>query len=637
MKCRTNRLSIRGFAAIAAALAIAAPATASWQPATEVPASTGVTSGSATAAGLADDGAAAIAYVSESAIRVATRGTAGGPWAIETLESEALGSSDLQLEMNAAGDAVAAWRLSSGSGFIAVAYRPAGGAWEERKFLDDALLAGSGHLDVAINSRGDAIVGWSAAAPGSPPQNVIRAVIRAKAGPWPALDSYATVVSEDDLTTAGTILGDPGCQGPAVAIDDAGNAIAAWSSAYGSFSRSLGAKEQIVCGVRTARWNGASWGIPANLTARPAIGYMLTSGGTPAPSAGTPVAAADPVSGKLVLAFRNSFDAIDGGKNNAFRFSENWSSAIYGGTVAAGPGAVVETPSIGSIGELAVGVGGSNQAVSTWESDGIPGLTSYAARAGSGAAGSPLSLAPLTSEALVAAAADAGGDGRAFAVFEDQFPTRRVLAWTAALGQGFAPTGPLFTGITATPSLAANCHGDAIVAAGGSAGALYADYLSGETGACGSGAGGGGGGPAGTQPSAGGTAGPLPLPGAGPPGNVIKLKAPISSPDGGVVLVVTFPGAGIAALKGTAKVDSAQLARVSAKRTIVVTRKTVTVRSAGSLSLKLVPTAVAKQLLSKQGRLTAQLAIAFTPTGGSARTVKRDVTFKLPRSTPAGG
>lgn len=185
--------------ALTALLILAAPAAAEWQPATAVPGAPAPQPGTEVEVGISDDGGAAIAYRSGDQVRVATRETADDGWSKETLQSPPSASSSLDLEMNAAGDVAVGYLIDQIGGGATVAYKPAGGRWEPTALLDANTLNGmDGILDLAINSAGDVVAGWSAREAGTPPRNAIRAVVRRKAESWPAV--YDTVAREDDET-----------------------------------------------------------------------------------------------------------------------------------------------------------------------------------------------------------------------------------------------------------------------------------------------------------------------------------------------------------------------------------------------------------------------------------------------------
>lgn len=98
-----------------------------------------------------------------------------------------------------------------------------------------------------------------------------------------------------------------------------------------------------------------------------------------------------------------------------------------------------------------------------------------------------------------------------------------------------------------------------------------------------------------------------------PPSNRFKLAKPKLNPKAGTATIVArLPGAGklVLAGKGVKKVSR----RVKAK---------------GKLQLAIKPNGATRALLGKHGKAHVNLAIVFTPTGGTARTLHRGLTLKL--------
>jgi hypothetical protein len=576
-------------AALTALLIAAAPAAAEWQTATAVPGISAVDSNTAVEVGLSDDGGAAIAYRSGGQVRVATRETATGSWSNETIQETPAGSSSLDLEMNAAGDVAVGFLVDQAGGLAAVAYRPAGGPWEPTSILDmNTLGGGAGTLDLAINSHGDVVAGWSAHETGTPPKNVIRAVVRQKSGQWPAAGAYDTLVKEDDETGGGgAVFAPTPCGGPAVAIDDAGHALALWSGVYASFERS-GGTEEVLCGLSKSNYEGGSWGSRWDITTRPPVGYMATSGS--GPFVGAPVAASEPVRGALTLAFIEDTN-VPGGVNG-------WATVTTAGRVDEGPIDGRETRRIGVAGDLAVGATGGFRAISTSEQDEVEapaGTPGYAARAAIGRAyfGFPLG-ATLTTEALRSPAIDAGGDNSAFALFESVLPTRRVLAWTASPGGAFVGPDVLIENNTTTPDVAANGNGEALAAAGAATGILYADYRS-------------------------GSAEEAPRQPANKKPAKIVVKGARPTGDGKVRLIIATPKAGIAVFLGSASVT-----------------KTVALPRPGTRTILLAPNRKARRVIRRSGKLTARLSIAFSAPGDPVGIASRDIFFRAPKGKSKG-
>jgi ELWxxDGT repeat protein len=140
------------------------------------------------------------------------------------------------------------------------------------------------------------------------------------------------------------------------------------------------------------------------------------------------------------------------------------------------------------------------------------------------------------------------------------------------------------------------------------------------------GGGGGGGGGGTTDPN------PTPSPGVGAaPSNAYSVKGTKASKRGIVTLSVEVPGPGTLTGTATAKVPTALLAakRRGRKRKITLAKKTLRPTAAGVVKLKLKARKRAKRALRRKRKLRASLRITYTPTGGTPRTQKRKVTFKL--------
>jgi len=137
-------------------------------------------------------------------------------------------------------------------------------------------------------------------------------------------------------------------------------------------------------------------------------------------------------------------------------------------------------------------------------------------------------------------------------------------------------------------------------------------------------------------PGPGPTPNPTPSPGAGAaPSNAYSVKGTKASSKRGIVtLSVEVPGPGTLTGKATAKVPTALLAakkrgRRKRPRRILVARKTVRPKAAGRVTLRLKARRKARRVLKRKRKLKASVRLTYTPTGGTARTQKRKVTFKL--------
>jgi ABC-type phosphate transport system substrate-binding protein len=136
----------------------------------------------------------------------------------------------------------------------------------------------------------------------------------------------------------------------------------------------------------------------------------------------------------------------------------------------------------------------------------------------------------------------------------------------------------------------------------------------------GGGPGGGGPGGGGNTPPAGG-GGDSSTPPPVKPSNLFSMpKKSISSKTGGATISVKLPGAGKLELVGSAK---------NGKAKIKVGRVVLTANKAGTFNLALKPSAAAKKVLRKKGRLKVKLTLTYTPTGGEPKTSTSALTLKL--------
>lgn len=137
------------------------------------------------------------------------------------------------------------------------------------------------------------------------------------------------------------------------------------------------------------------------------------------------------------------------------------------------------------------------------------------------------------------------------------------------------------------------------------------------------GGGGGGNGSGGGSTGGGSTVQPL------APTNLFSLsKKSISSKTGQATVTVKIPGPGKVELIGTANVPGGKARRAYMKK-VMVGKVTLTAGKAGTYNLTLKPSGAAKKRLREKGKLTVNLQVTFTPTGGTANTTKSVVTLKL--------
>lgn len=119
---------------------------------------------------------------------------------------------------------------------------------------------------------------------------------------------------------------------------------------------------------------------------------------------------------------------------------------------------------------------------------------------------------------------------------------------------------------------------------------------------------------------------PKPTPTPGKPAPIVisnqfsLLRKTVSSAKGSATISVKLPGAGKLDVLGTAK---------SGGKKITVGHVVLTAGKAGTFSVTLKPSAAAKAILSKDGKLNVSLKITFSPTGGTAKTTNSSVTLKL--------
>jgi hypothetical protein len=103
---------------------------------------------------------------------------------------------------------------------------------------------------------------------------------------------------------------------------------------------------------------------------------------------------------------------------------------------------------------------------------------------------------------------------------------------------------------------------------------------------------------------------------------------------GTVKLTLTLPGPGTLEIVGrasVAQVAAASHTKKKRKATLVIARLRLTISKAGRIVVMLAPTASAKAVLARQGKLSATVIITYTPKGGAPRSIVRTVTFRLKR------
>jgi hypothetical protein len=114
---------------------------------------------------------------------------------------------------------------------------------------------------------------------------------------------------------------------------------------------------------------------------------------------------------------------------------------------------------------------------------------------------------------------------------------------------------------------------------------------------------------------------PAPTPTPPTPSNAFtKGKLTLNKKTGSAFLSVAVPDAGtLTATDVHSKVAFASLAHASSKaKPAFVKSAAVTSTAAGTVKVPITPTAAAKEILAKKGKLAVQLKLTFVPTGGTA-------------------
>jgi Ca2+-binding RTX toxin-like protein len=189
----------------------------SWAPAQTVSAPTGNASdpvvamdaqGGAVASWRSSDGAFLLVH---AAVRLDD-----GSWSEpEVLSGPGRGASEPLIAMDAEGNAVVAWLRYNGSWIASqVARRPAGGSWELPHNLSERG-ANAGGLDLAMNSRGDAVITWA------------QGRFASSGDLWSSFRPAAS----NRWNRVPVTRAWPGLQAR-VALDEQGNATVVWGGAY---------------------------------------------------------------------------------------------------------------------------------------------------------------------------------------------------------------------------------------------------------------------------------------------------------------------------------------------------------------------------------------------------------------------
>lgn len=97
------------------------------------------------------------------------------------------------------------------------------------------------------------------------------------------------------------------------------------------------------------------------------------------------------------------------------------------------------------------------------------------------------------------------------------------------------------------------------------------------------------------------------------------------------MLSVTLPGAGTLTatdVRSNVAMGSIAQTKVKSKPPVLVKPATVTSAGAGAVMVPIKPTAAAKKLLAKKGKLPVKLQLTFTPTGGMPATQSYSGTLR---------
>jgi hypothetical protein len=121
-----------------------------------------------------------------------------------------------------------------------------------------------------------------------------------------------------------------------------------------------------------------------------------------------------------------------------------------------------------------------------------------------------------------------------------------------------------------------------------------------------------------------------------PPSNAVTFgKLAKNTRKGSATLTVNLPGPGVVTLANAgsksagASASKAKKAKQPKKPKTAVKKATLTATAAGAVKLPINPTSAALKYLKAKHSLSAKVAITFTPTGGTAKTVTKTVVLKL--------
>jgi hypothetical protein len=133
---------------------------------------------------------------------------------------------------------------------------------------------------------------------------------------------------------------------------------------------------------------------------------------------------------------------------------------------------------------------------------------------------------------------------------------------------------------------------------------------------------------------------PAPAPAA--PSNQFSIGPKVKFKNGGTKATITVnvpgpgtvsaaqKGAGASASAGRAAASSLPALKAKGKKKASIVPTSVNATAAGPVTLTIKLTGPAKKVLAKKRKLTASVALTFTPTGGSPATQVKTLTFKKP-------
>ena len=114
---------------------------------------------------------------------------------------------------------------------------------------------------------------------------------------------------------------------------------------------------------------------------------------------------------------------------------------------------------------------------------------------------------------------------------------------------------------------------------------------------------------------------------ATPPSNVFTLSPRAGAPSGTVSVSVVIPGPGSLVARAIVNV------RVGKRlKTLTYGVTTLSESAAGSVLMRIVPSAAARKALRRAGHLTVSLSVTFTPLSGTSSTRSTRVLVGTPRA-----